>query len=301
MLTVILPAKRQGEPASGFKYCSHNGMKALVNLQTSSAYTVQAGLWDGCLFPRLFWCLVKRETFSEEKYSVLDNGSSICRGLKGYLASWSFALDCLWNCWLSLLCSMFLCDCYLSPTSFFFLFWSPHALAMYLFPDNVKENVQKANITSTTARRWKFYYSFLNNGPDEKKKPTARWLKVSLAQNPWLSGIKLKKRDYCAQFTTREDACYPGHPQLCPPAHPGTSSRLHPVLQTEVTCSCVAPVPVCGHLGVQVEDFAWNWWEGQPQSVTFLRCHPPRHLRYSRSQNALNPVSCLSNSSVLSS
>lgn len=174
MLTVILPAKRQGEPASGFKYCSHNGMKALVNLQTSSAYTVQAGLWDGCLFPRLFWCLVKRETFSEEKYSVLDNGSSICRGLKGYLASWSFALDCLWNCWLSLLCSMFLCDCYLSPTSFFFLFWSPHALAMYLFPDNVKENVQKANITSTTARRWKFYYSFLNNGPDEKKKNNSK-------------------------------------------------------------------------------------------------------------------------------
>lgn len=169
MLTVILPAKRQGEPASGFKYCSHNGMKALVNLQTSIAYTVQAGLWGGCLFPHLFWCLVKRETFSEEKYSVLDNGSSICRGLKGYLACWSFALNCLWNCWLSLLCSMFLCDCYLSPTSFFFLFWSPHALAMYLFPDNVKENVQKANITSTTARRWNFYYSFLNNGPDEKK------------------------------------------------------------------------------------------------------------------------------------
>lgn len=71
----------------------------------------------------------------------------------------------------------------------------------------------------------------------KKKKTTARWLKVSLAQNPWLSGTKLKKRDYCAQFTTREDACYPGHPQLCPPAHPGTSSRLHPVLQTEVTCS----------------------------------------------------------------
>lgn len=40
---------------------------------------------------------------------------------------------------------------------------------MYLFPDNVKENVQKANIGSTTARRWKFYYSFLNNGPDETK------------------------------------------------------------------------------------------------------------------------------------
>lgn len=55
---------------------------------------------------------------------------------------------------------------------------------MYLFPDNVKENVQKANITSTTARRWKFYYGFLNNGPDEKKKKTQQddlkflWLKI---------------------------------------------------------------------------------------------------------------------------
>lgn len=52
-----------------------------------------------------------------------------------------------------------------------------------------------------------------------KKKTTAKWLKVSLAQNPWLSGTKLKKRDYCAQFTTREDVI-PRPPSALPTCTP---------------------------------------------------------------------------------
>jgi hypothetical protein len=70
---------------------------------------------------------------------------------------------------------------------------------MHLFPDIVKENGQKANITSTTARRWKFYYIFLNMAQIEKKEKnntTVRCLKVSLAQTPWPPGTKLRKKDY---------------------------------------------------------------------------------------------------------
>lgn len=129
---------------------------------------------------------------------------------------------------------------------------------MYLFPDNVKENVQKANIASTTARRWKFYYSFLNNGPDETKKQQQQddfkflWLKILgfLEQS--------SKRKIIVLNLQPGGAWYPGRPQLYPPAHPGASSRLPTPLQTEATCSFVALALVCGHLGVQVENCVWN-------------------------------------------
>lgn len=55
VLTVILPAKRQREPASGFKYCQHNGMKALVNLRRPLLFTQSNGAFGKHFSPCLLW------------------------------------------------------------------------------------------------------------------------------------------------------------------------------------------------------------------------------------------------------
>lgn len=124
---------------------------------------------------------------------------------------------------------------------------------MHLFPDNVKENGQKANATSTTARRWKFYYVFLNNGPNEKKKKnTARRLKVSLAQNPWLPGTKLRKKDYVLSFQAA-GCVVPRLPSaLLSCTHRSFSQPSCSSADRGHLLTCGLGSGVCGHVGTRV-------------------------------------------------
>lgn len=98
-------------------------MKALVNLRRPLLFTQSNGAFGKHFSPCLFWWLIKGQTFAKESILVLDNGFSICKGLKGFLATGVQ----LWSVCVKLpvvYCCPHFCLNVISESNIFFLFWS---------------------------------------------------------------------------------------------------------------------------------------------------------------------------------
>lgn len=110
----------------------------------------------------------------------------------------------------------------------------------------------------------------------KKKKKTARRLKVSLAQNPWLPGTKLRKKDYVLSFQAA-GCVVPRLPSaLLSCTHRSFSQPSCSSADRGHLLTCGLGSGVCGHVGTRV--CRWRSVCGTCERDNFgvllcLRCH----------------------------